>query len=299
MANLFHFIHQPRVGLIGNNLPIIPTHRRLTTKFTALTMLFTLAPLIFLYFYSTNAASNVLIAILQDDLREKSFRVGADIDRYFDQRERDVRILSQADVLEGDNLGAIIKYLTEIIAETNYLDDIDIIGTDGIVIASSGEQNERDMHVLEQHPSLADLFGKVLNAQQGQVFVSGILSLDSGPGLAFLTPITDDSNAVVVKTLLVEINLDTVAKIVKDFDDRVIGAKYVYLVDNLGRVIVTADPDASIMSPYPDLAVQPSLLANFSQQGNVGSVIYEDASGELVMAGFADMAEFGVNKAMD
>ncbi len=31
----------------------------------------------------------------------------------------------------------------------------------------------------------------------------------------------------------------------------------------------------------------------------MGSVIYTDAKGELVMAGFADMAEFGVNKAMD
>jgi signal transduction histidine kinase/DNA-binding NarL/FixJ family response regulator len=110
---------------------------------------------------------------------------------------------------------------------------------------------------------------------------------------------TNTASEVLIKTLLVEINLGTVAKIVKDFDDRVIGEKFVYLVDNLGRVIVTADPNVSIRSPYPDLAVQPNLLGNFSQQGDVGSIVYEDASGDLVMAGFADMAEFGINRAMD
>ena len=225
--------------------------------------------------------------------------MGADIDRFYSQRERDVRILSQADVLEGDNIDAIIKYLTEIIEETPYLDDIDVIGNDGIIIASSGEQNEKGMRVLEQHPSLESLIGAVRNAEQGQVFVSGIVELDSGPGLAFLTPITDDTNTIVIKILLVEINLETVTRIVADFDDRVIGAKYVYLVDNSGRVIVSADPESSLLSSYPDLSVRPELLDNFSLQGDVGSVIYRDNKGEEVMAGFADMDEFGVNKAMD
>jgi signal transduction histidine kinase/DNA-binding response OmpR family regulator len=45
--------------------------------------------------------------------------------------------------------------------------------------------------------------------------------------------------------------------------------------------------------------VQPDLLDNFATEGDVGSVIYTDTRGERVMAGFADMAEFGVNNAMD
>ncbi len=189
--------------------------------------------------------------------------MGADIDRFYNQRERDVRILSQADVLEGDDINAIIKYLTEIIEETPYLDDIDVINSDGIIIASSGEQNEKGMHILAMHPSLKSLFGDVRNAEQGEIFVSEIVELDSGSGLAFLTPITDDSNTIVLRVLLVEINLDTVEQIVADFDDRVIGDKYVYLVDNNGRVIVSADPDSYLLSPYPDLSVKHELVDNF------------------------------------
>ncbi|MBL4905817.1 MAG: response regulator [Sneathiella sp.] len=139
----------------------------------------------------------------------------------------------------------------------------------------------------------------LLAAKQGDIFVSEILKLDNGAGLAFLTPITDDSNTNVIKILLVEINLDTVKQIVAEFDDRVIGEKYVYLVNNDGKVIVSADPETTLLSPYPDLVVQPTLLDSFSSQGDVGSVIYEDAKGDMVMAGYADMAEFGVNKAMD
>lgn len=277
----------------------IPIYRRLTSKFVGMILLFTLCPLIFLYFFSVNIASEALLASLRNDLQEKSFLVGADIDRFFSQRERDVRILSQADVLEQDNINKIIKYISEIINETPFLDDIDVIDNDGIIIASTGEQNEIGKHVLSLFPSLKPLFNDIRMAKQGQVFVSGILNLDSGPGLAFLTPITDDSNTIIIGSLLVEINLGPVKKIVADFDERVIGDKYVYLVDNAGRVIISADPNVSLLSPFPDLAVRPELLKIFSRQGEVGNIVYDDASGDPVMAGYADMAEFGVNKAMD
>ncbi len=277
----------------------IPSYRRLTPKFVGASLFLSLIPLIFLYFIASSNASQMLIESLRGDLKEKSFLVGANIDQFFNERYHDVRILSQADVLEAENTNAIIKYLTEIIEETPYLDDIDVIDIDGIIIASSGVQNEKGMHVIAQHPTLKSLFNDVRVAKQGEVFVSGILDLDSGPGLAFLTPITDDTNTTVIKILLVEINLDFVSRIVADFDDSVIGDRYVYLVDNDGRVLVSADPETNYFSPFPDLTVKPELLESFSQQGSVGSLTYLDAKGEEVMAGFADMAEFGVNKAMD
>ena len=190
-----------------------------------------------------------------------------DIDRFFDQRERDVRILTQADVLEGDDIQAIVQYATEIIEETPYLDDIDIIGLDGRIIASSGEQNELGQLIRRQLPELAPIFDRVLTAQQGQVFVSSILQLDNGPGLAFMAPITNESNDAVIKVLLVEINLDLIAQIVSDFDESVVGSKYVYLVDNSGQIIVSADPNVELLDLLPDLSVNPGLLDNFVNRG--------------------------------
>ncbi|NQV85236.1 MAG: response regulator [Rhodospirillales bacterium] len=276
----------------------IPFYRRLTSKFLAMALVLFVAPQLVLYFYSSNAAREMLIGSLKNDLKEKSFLVGADIDRFFRQRVHDVRILSQSEVLEASDVGNITRYLAEIKKETPNLDAIDVIDLDGRIIVSSGEPEEQGRYLQGLHPELSNLFTKALAAKQGDLFVSKVLQLDHGAGLIFLTPITDDATMSVIKILLVKINLDTVKKIVADFDDRVVGDEHVYLVDNLGRVIISADPETHLFSNFPDLVVQPGLLKHFSQQGDVGSVIYKDVDGHAVMAGFADMAEFGVNKAM-
>ena len=166
----------------------IVLHRRLSTKFVVIAFLLSFAPLTFLYIFSTNTATEMLIESLRNGLKEKSYLVGADIDRFFSQRERDVRILSQADVLEGTRIEDIIRYLTEIIQETPYLDDIDVINNDGIFIASSGEQNEQGKHILELHPTLEELFDDVRAGSQGQIFVSELLVTGQWPGIGFPDP---------------------------------------------------------------------------------------------------------------
>jgi C4-dicarboxylate-specific signal transduction histidine kinase len=206
----------------------IALHRRLTSKCIVMALLISLAPQSFLYFYSSNSASEMLIESLRNDLKEKAFLVGADIDRFFKQREHDVLTLSQADVLEGEDVDATSQYLAEIIQGNPYLDAIHVHDLDGMLISGSGEMNNLGMNLNQLHSSLGPLFEDSLFAVQGDVFVSEILELGSGePGIVFLTPITDDSNTIVIKVLLVEINLDTVKQIVADFDDRVIGDKYV------------------------------------------------------------------------
>jgi len=90
-----------------------------------------------------------------------------------------------------------------------------------------------------------------------------------------------------------------ISRIVTLFEKGIIGEKHVYIVDNDGRVLITADPVINVFDPYPDLSVQPTLLAAFANQGDVGNIIYVDHSGEEVMAGYADMDEFGVNQALD
>ena len=98
----------------------IPVYKKLTSKFAAMVLVLFLAPQVLLYFYSSNKASDMLIESLSDDLKEKAFLVCADIDRYFDQRQYDVLALSQADILETDNVLAINQYLTEITEATPY-----------------------------------------------------------------------------------------------------------------------------------------------------------------------------------
>ena len=69
----------------------IALHKRLTSKFIGMAFIVSLLPLTFLYYFATNSATEMLIDTLRNSLTEKSFLVGADIDRYFTQREHDVR----------------------------------------------------------------------------------------------------------------------------------------------------------------------------------------------------------------
>ena len=277
----------------------IPLHRRLTSKFVAMAVLFTLAPLFFIYFFSVKTASDALVDSLRADLQEKSFLVGADIDRLLRQREHEIRVLSQADVFEHDDETAIASYLSKVHQESAYLNNIEVIGKDSLIIAGSGSNDEKGISILSIRPALEKIWMDTQNGKQGDVFVSEVMELDNGPGVAFLTPITDDTNTIVIKTLLTEVNLDVMRKIVSDFDARIIGDKHVYLVDNDGRVIVSGNPDLGLLVPFPDLAAHPQLLNNFSTQGHDGSLIYTDQSGDEVMAGFSDMSEFGINQALD
>ncbi|MCP4399981.1 MAG: methyl-accepting chemotaxis protein [bacterium] len=114
-----------------------------------------------------------------------------------------------------------------------------------------------------------------------------------------MTPITDDSNVIVIRILLIEVSFKPVEQVVADFDDGIIGDKYVYVVDNDGNVVMTMDSAIGPLDAFPDLEVNPDLLNAFADQGEVGSVIYKDAAGDEVMAGFADMDEFGVTEALD
>ena len=73
----------------------IAWYRKLSSKFIALTILISLIPMAFVYYYATNSASEMLIDVLKNELKEKTFLVGADIDRYFGQKILDVNIISQ------------------------------------------------------------------------------------------------------------------------------------------------------------------------------------------------------------
>lgn len=82
----------------------IALHRRLDVRFVGMAVLFSLVPQALTYYLVSRSTSDVLMETLRASLEEKSYLVGADIDRFLVQRERDARVLSQADVLEGEDL---------------------------------------------------------------------------------------------------------------------------------------------------------------------------------------------------
>lgn len=278
---------------------IIKYLRTYEAKVTVILTIAVLLPLLLFAALSLRSASNAFTKIIANGLEEKSVLVAHDINSFISERIIDARVLSQADVLESDNVSNTIQYLTEIVDANKWINDIDVLDAEGNVRASSGEQNESGQNIVDLYPGSKSIYRFLPSAKQGDVFVSEVLSLDTGQGLLFMTPITDDTNTLVIGGLSLEVNLDNISRIVSLFDEGIIGKKHVYIVDNDGRVIVSANPALKVFSPFPDLSVQPGLLEAFAHQGKVGNIIYFDNAGDEVMAAYADMEEFGVNKALD
>lgn len=256
-------------------------------------------PLAFVYLFVSKSVSDEILKNLRIELAERAFLVGANIDRFFSERERDLRILSQANVFETDNTTAIQKYVREVGIETPFLDDIQAVKLDGKLIASSKNHDNIGKAFWDIHPNLHSLFDMAVAGRQGDVFVSKEFFSNDGVGLMALSPITDESNGIVIKVLAARINLKTVEEIISDFNRRGIRKKSVQIVNNQGHVILSSQGEVASYQRHSDLSVNPDMLDYFAVQGRSGSAEYEDVDGEAVVAGFADMGEFGVNKAMD
>jgi PAS domain S-box-containing protein len=246
------------------------------------------------YYVSQSVTDNI-----KNDLQAKSTLVAYDINHFINERFINIKVISQADVLEKQDLSAKIQYLNEITIENKWINDIDIIDTTGTIIASSGIQNEKGELFWSLYPIEKMLFLSVSKVRQGQVYVSEPMHLDTGPGVLFITPFTGDDNITLIGLLSVEMNLEHISEIVSLFDEKIIGDKYAYIVDKDGRVIISADPAVKFQDRFADLQTKSELLDTFSSQGKVGNIIYINQNGDEVMAGYADMAEFGENKSVD
>lgn len=258
-----------------------------------------LIPLAIFTLISLYSSSNALTNVIKQELESQSVLVSYSINSFIDERIIDARVISQADVLEKGEINPKIQYLTEIVSENKWIDDIDILNPDGIIVASSGVQNEKGDLFWHIHSEYKALYLAAIKAKQGQVFVSEATILDNGPGILLVTPITDDSNINLVGLLTIEVNLKSISKIIAILNQDIAQDKYSYVVDNCGKVVTSNNSSVKFFDYFPDLSAEPKLLNAFSQQGEIGNIIYTDTAGVAVMAAYADLEEFGENKALD
>ena len=193
----------------------------LIAKYVVSGLAVSLLPLIMLYFIAAHYSSKMLIDSLSNELTEESYLVARDIDRVISQRIVNTRILSKADALKSNDIKRNNTYLTEIVSESIYLYDIDLINSSGNVIASSGTNYKSDLHFSNLGPQLNELFLSALQAKQGDVLVLYTVDLDGGPGVAFMAPVISVDSEVVDKVILIEFNLSIIKQIVSEFDDSV------------------------------------------------------------------------------
>jgi len=273
--------------------------RSLSAQITTAISLLTICSLVAVYIVISLQFERELSSHVSSELQIAARLSAKNFDRMLSQREVDARLVSQADVLEGENYPAMSQYLTELTIENPYIADIDIIDNLRIYRATSGTQTEVGQSIASLDSATLLLIEQAFQATQGEVLVSEARRYDYGPGILFITPITDDTNTRVVRVLVIEISLPYLKDLLAELSNEIYGYLGGYLVDNAGRIIYSDDTSSKIFGRFPDLDVKPELLESFEVQGEKGVVRYHNHLGIDVMAGYADMAEFGINQALD
>jgi methyl-accepting chemotaxis protein len=274
-------------------------NKSVKTKFVFLAIVSSAIPLLIVTFLSVSKSISSLEHLLAEELMNKASLVGDEIDDFFDQRISDIKVLSQADVLEGSDTQAAKQYFDEVLQANPMLNRLMVIDPQGNVSASSGDQSLIGQSLGQINSDVSAMFSKVLAGTQGDVYMTDALKSGGGLSVFVLTPITDDSNTVVEAALLGEIPMKPVENMIASFDDSVIGDKSVYLLNDDSQVIVTGDDQQALFDLFNDLKVKPEVGEATEEDGSKAYVIYEDYHGDMVMAGMADMKAHAANEALD
>ena len=268
-------------------------------KIRLLSSLICVIPVLVVSIYSVSSSTDTLKEVLAQELQAKASLVGKEIDSYFDQRQRDLLVVSQADVLEGADSETKGQYLNEIVQANPEISDYIILDKNAEPEVSA-KPNGYGSQWANAPDSLKTLIGEVFKSgAQGDVFLTDAVKTLNGVSVFLATPITGDDNIVVVGALVGEVSLEKVNKLVADFDDSVIGDKSVFLLNDDGQVISTADDSHPLFTTFKDLVAYPEVLRSTDIDGAIGNEEYTDAAGDLVLAGMADMRAHGKNEALD
>ena len=271
----------------------------LKSKIIAIAFFSTIVPMTIVTLLATYQSSTSFRKTIGNELASKSLLIGDYIACLVNQKTIEIKMLSQADVMESDSAESIGQYLDEIRAENNTISSLLVLNDQNSPIAVSGfkaSENSFKDHLPNLTKKFSDALADVTE-KQGAVFVSEAFMYRNHSHIAMLTPITDDSNTIVIRTLLMLIDLTPISKIIKDFDDSIIGEKSVYILDNDGNIIASPDSNYSLFENFKDIDASQDLAKALDSDD--GYFVYEDALKDPVIAGIADLAEFGITNALD
>jgi len=265
---------------------------KLTIYLSLISVLIAFVPMLIIYIAVDREAKNILSDVLSQELEAKSFLIKRDVERFYLQRMSDVRNLSQADILESDDLTAIDQYIQEISINSPFYIDVELISLDGIILSNSSKHLKKGSSVFGAYESSSSLIQNAFKGKQGDVLMSPLTELDSGElGVILITPVTDDSNMKVIKLLLVEISLLPIIDLLNDINSTEQSVnREVFLIDSTGLLVASTNSSLQRLKLHPYFFAAPDLLTKvLSQQKLTGSSFFQGSNNEKMILAFSHL----------
>ena len=258
-------------------------------------LLVTVIPLTLFQIISAQRTTATMVESVADALKAQSVLMTREISRFIKQRITDSVAIAQADVFKTGNYQNIVSYIQSITELNKSIEIINVINNEGIIKISSVDSSQEGYLAWDVNLGIKEIFLSALKAGMGAVYISEAHLLKDVPEIIFLTPIIEQSSENPALILLVKYNMSGIKEIVSDFNEYHLGDKHTYIVDKLGKIILSTNPNSRFFETLPDTRVHPAMLSD----SDSGSIYYSNNGNTEVITGYADMPESGANSALN
>lgn len=266
----------------------------LKIRITALALLVAVLPVSISQIINADRTTITLLDNYANYVENRSIQISNSINRFIQQELIEVLTISKAQILQIDDENRIKDYFNNIKGLNTIISDLVLVNKAGNVELST--TNDDEGHILwEVYLGVRELFVSSLNALENIQFVSEANHINGKPEIMVLTPLFHEDSTKAFAVLLVKLDLTEVENIITSYIDQSHPNLRTYVVDKLGNNIFKTIHSMPYTSKLKDVKLQPALLSNNSK----GALRYINAEKVDVMTGFADMGEFGENKALD
>jgi signal transduction histidine kinase len=251
--------------------------KKLLAYFLALSLLPILIGGIISFHITRNQCEKNTKAHLSDLARD----CGKKISYYVSPRYQDIRILSQAEVLRGENRQAMQTYIDEVHAAYPFYRGIAVLDPEGIIIACTLRE------LVGESRSGTEWFQRTKQGAHGEVVAMDAYRAETAGGdmvIGFNTPITEKDSREVLGVLAARVSMDHIIERVRALDERSVGDNHAYLLNRRGEII--AGPDQKEFLTTHRLHGFP--VIRDLMEGKTGISKYTNDRGEdVISAGYA------------
>jgi len=201
-------------------------------------LLLSLVPIIIggsISFYVTkNQLEKNTRAYLSDRARD----CGRKISYYVSSRYQDIKLLSLADVFEGNDTDAKQKYIEEVVEAYPFYKGISVIDLTGTIVACTRKE------IVGQSRADRKWFQRTIQSKQGDVMPLDAYRAETAGRkmvIGFNTPITDETSKEVIGVLTTRVSMEHIIERIQVLDQRSVGDNHAYLLNKTGEIL--AGPD--------------------------------------------------------
>ena len=275
----------------------------LTTKLVLAFLLVTLVPLGVIIWVAHRTFVEQAERQVGGQLENSVVQVGKSMDEFMLKCTRELKsLVTQPDLSSGD-YELINEQLSSFIYSFPYFNEVMFADAQGTVLASSDSGNVgKSLFVLLDNTQ--NEFEQALHGALGSVQISDLSDIPdrvrkaaaqgrlTNPDIQMLVAVVDRGGSF-MGILVGSVMTSQLRDLLQNLKHSAPGDEFPFLVDKDGRVLMTLDPSAPLLSVHPD--VTNGALRTQLSNGDSGYSVYTGSRGHQVMAGYTRLGTYGAN----